>query len=161
MRILHVIWNLDQGGAQRYLLDLLTELDGRTPAEVLVQSEPGPLSETVERLCTAINYLHMKGGFDLAGLFRIIRHLGNSRADLIHSHSNNLLFNLALQLQSRPVIYTEHGGRLLERNLADRLIYKLLYRPIRRFIAISDYMANIMLAENGALRDRIKVIPMA
>lgn len=158
MNVLHVIWNLGQGGAQKYLLDLLTAFANRTCADVLVQAGPGPLSDDVERQCRSITYLNMRSGFDIFGLIRLIRYLKNSRVDLIHSHSNNFLFNLALQFQSKPVVYTEHGGRLLEKNRADRLIYRLLYRPIKCFIAISEYMAGVMVAENPDISARIRVI---
>lgn len=156
--MLHVIWNLGQGGAQKYLLDLLRQQYGEFSSRVLVLSGPGPLSDEVKSVCEAVDYIHMRGGSDVRAFFQLVNYLRRFSPTVIHSHSNNTLFNVALHFQLSPVVYTEHGGRLLEHARPAKLLYTLLSRPIKKYIAISNYMRDVMIAENPSNRDKITVV---
>lgn len=162
MKVVHVIWHLGQGGAQTYLYQLINELikiRENDQLEVLVLSSSGSLSEDFHRIGIPVHYAQMSSGLDMLGAFKVYRLLRNSGADIIHSHSNNLLFNVLLHFLNRPVLYTEHGGGLLGNRRRDFLIYKYLYRPITKFIAISDEMARLMKIVNPAVSGRIVTIP--
>ena len=158
MKVLHVIWDLGQGGAQRYLLNLLEAHYTQISCSVLVLSSPGSLSAEIETVCDEVHYLGMTSGKDYFSFVRMIRFLRSKNYDLIHSHSNNILFNIALHFQSLPVLYTEHGGRLLGNVRQAAWIYKWLNRPIKRFLAISYHMRQVMLNTNPAIKERIVVI---
>lgn len=161
MKVVHVIWHLGQGGAQTYLYQLikeLTQIHGAHQQELLVLSSYGPLSDKFQDIGLTISYAEMKNGLDLAGAYRSYRILSNSKADIIHSHSNNLLFNVMLHMLGKPVLYTEHGGGLLGKRKRDRYIYKYMYRPITIFVAISNEMARLMKAINPVIAGRIVTI---
>lgn len=158
MKVLHVCWDLGQGGIQRYLVDLLRAHQGRLESKVLVLSSPGALSEEASALSEEVVYLGMKNGLSLTAIFAILRILRSGDHDVIHSHANNIVFNLALCFQSRPVVYTEHGGRFLNKEFASLVLYGLLSSNIDRYIAISHFMANLMSARAPGIRDRIQVI---
>ena len=60
MKVLHVVWDLGQGGAQTYVHDLIKQhrvYEDLTP-EVLVLNQGGPLSEAVSMLGVPVTYLH-------------------------------------------------------------------------------------------------------
>lgn len=159
MRVLHVIWHLGQGGAQTYLYNLLKLqiADADLQPRLLVLGKRGALSEDFEELLE-VSYLDMRGGLDLLRAIRIPAALKRSDEELVHSHSNNLAFNFALQFFHLPVVYTEHGGGLLGGRRRDLLIYRHLSRAISRYIAISQEMAKVMKAANPSLEDRIDVV---
>ena len=158
MKVLHVCWDLNQGGIQRYLIDLLTAFKGTVNSDVMVLSSPGALSPDAVGLSDNVEYIGMKGGTDLHAFFPILKRLKSGNYDVIHSHANNLVFNFALGFQSAPVLYTEHGGRFLNRDLASSILYKYMNRNIDRFVAISAFMGNLMRARNPVIGDRLRVI---
>lgn len=146
------------GGIQRYLLDLLRYHDGKFESHLLVLSDPGPLSVEATQVCESVEYIGMKNGLDLFALLRIKQQLQSLDYDLIHSHINNVVLGLALKLQDKPIVFTEHGGRLLNRDAGAIFSYRYLSSSIDRFIAISQFMAELMCAENPSIRDRLSVI---
>ena len=158
MKLLHVIWHLGQGGAQTYLYNLLKVqvMDAELLPQLLVLSGRGPLSDQFEGIVD-VSYLNMRSGLDILRATQIRSALVSANVELIHSHSNNLLFNATLQFMKVPVVWTEHGGVLRGRK-RDFLIYRFLSRPISRFIAISQVMAKTMVEVRPSLRDRIDVV---
>jgi glycosyltransferase involved in cell wall biosynthesis len=158
MKILHVCWDLNQGGIQRYLIDLLTAFKGTVNSDIMVLSDPGALSQDAVELSGKVEYIGMKRGTDLQAFFPILKLLKSGEYDVIHSHANNLVFNFALGFQPAPVIYTEHGGRFLNRDLASAILYKYMNRNIDRFVAISAFMGNLMRARNPVIGERLRVI---
>lgn len=158
MKILHVCWDLGQGGIQRYLVDLLRCHNHDFHNEVIVLSTPGVHSEEVRELAGAVDYLGMKNGLSIRAFFSLIKRFRSGDHHVIHSHANNILLNLALHFQSKPVVYTEHGGRFLSSRIASPLQYRYLSSGIDRFIAISRFMGDLMCARNPRISDRLRVI---
>jgi glycosyltransferase involved in cell wall biosynthesis len=158
VKVLHVCWDLGQGGIQRYLVDLLRAHYNTVRSTVLVLSSPGELSDEAARYSDQIIYLGMKGGTSLTSVLPMLRTLRSGTHDVVHSHSNNVLFNLALRFQSKPVLYTEHGGRLLNEERASLWMYRYLSNQIDRYIAISHFIADFMSSSYPHIADRISVI---
>ncbi len=160
MRILHVIWHLGQGGAQTYLLNLLMEMQKlpNITCAVAVLSNRGPLSRDLDKLNLPVTYLGMRSGWDLLGSRCLYKYFRGKAPDIIHSHSNNLLFNAFLQSRNLSIVYTDHGGGLLAGRKRDKLIYRIFETPIRRFIAISEEMRRVMVAANPRIAGRIIVV---
>ena len=158
MKVLHVCWDLGQGGIQRYLIDLLRAHHGQHQSKVLVLSSPGVLSEEASVLSEEVIYLGMKNGLYLQAIFPILKLLRSGDHDVIHSHTNNILFNFALFFQSKPVLYTEHGGQFLNEKSASLVLYRLLSNNIDRYIAISHFMAELMAERAPSIVNRIRVI---
>lgn len=160
MNVLHIIWNLGQGGAQTYLINLVSQLQQREDIEneVLVLSGVGPMSESLKNLGIPVEYLNMRSGTDIAGVCRLYQKLRLVRPDIIHCHSNNLSLNLFLPSVKRPIVYTEHGGDWYLGKKRATLIYCWLGKSIRRYIAISSTMAKMMKNINPRLSKRITVV---
>lgn len=160
MKVLHVIWDLGQGGAQTFLYELLQQhlsLSDIT-SEVLVLAKKGYLGEKIEGLGIPITCLGLRSGKDLLGIAKLYSYLRQSNHDIIHSHSPNLAFNCILWKASALKIFTEHGGGLMGGGWKDRLIYKIFESNYCRFIAISNEMANVMKVANSKITDKMRVV---
>lgn len=160
MKIVHVTWDLGQGGTQTYLVDLTRELRDRPGMEcaVLVLSKRGPLSATIENAGIEVIHAGMETGKDLGGALRARRGLWSLNPDVIHLHSRTWAVRLAIAGIEAPAVYTEHGGGLMGGELKDRLAYRIFGTRVACFIAISKHMAGVMreLVPGGA--DKIRVI---
>lgn len=160
MKVLHVVWNLGQGGTQTYLRDLAKACLGVKNISlcVLVLTKRGPLSDDIEGLGIPVIYLNIKSGVDFNGFTKLFNYLRITKYDIIHSHSSNLLFNCILWFISSPKVFTEHGGGLMGGEWKYYLIYKLFYRNYAQFIAISKASAAEMKAANPKIRSKTRIV---
>ncbi len=160
MRVLHVLWDLELGGAQTYLHDLLKHhtASGKVLPEVVALGETGEVGKAIEKLGVPIEEFGMRNGHDLIPLRKLRRYLGKVNVDIIHSHAHNFSFNLLLKEIPVPKIYTEHGGGLLAENRRNILFYKFFWGNYEKFIAISNEMKRVMKNANAKIADRISVI---
>lgn len=160
MKVLHVVWDLGQGGAQTYVHDLIKQhkvYEDLTP-EVLVLSHGGPLSEAVSVLGVPVTHLNMKNGYDWRRICKLRNYMHNTKYDLVHSHCYNFAFNFILRKLAVPSVYTEHGGSLLGGKWQTKLAYNLFKRNYFFFIAISKEMARVMLETCPGIRDKIVIV---
>jgi glycosyltransferase involved in cell wall biosynthesis len=160
VKVLHVLWDLGQGGAQTYVYDLVRQhqaLDQVT-SKVLSLSHGGPIAEDIESLGVPVKYMGMRNGYDLVGIIKLRKYLETQYADIIHAHTHNFAFNCLVSRIQIPKIYTEHGGHLLGGRLKSRLAYGLFDQNYRRFIAISEHMAQVMINANSRIGEKINVV---
>lgn len=164
MKILHIIWSLELGGAERYLVDLLTQHQsfGEHTSEVLVLSTQGPFSEPLKQIGIPIHYMELRSGTDIRGILRLRTFLQRHTFDILHSHSNNLALNWLLRSVSAFKLYTEHGGGLLGCQSGggwkDRFIYRFFADHYDGYIAISHAIAALMIQTNPKIKTRITII---
>jgi glycosyltransferase involved in cell wall biosynthesis len=165
MKVLHLIWDLGQGGAQAYLSNLLRfhEKEEGLESELIVLTGPGVLSKSLERKVHHLLYFGMKHGFDVAAAVRLYFRIRSVRPDVIHLHTNTILVFIVCAVSRTPVIYTEHGVGLLRdckyNILVGLFIYKVFYRWITCFIAVSETMRAKMIAKKPSIGSRITTIP--
>ena len=126
---------------------------------MLVLSGRGPLSDAMEELGITVIHNGMRSGKDLLGALRVRRAIRVLSPDLVHVHSRTWAVHLALAGVSTQVVYTEHGGGLLGGEYKDRLAYRLFGNRVACFVAISEYMRDVMRGVLPGSADRIRVIP--
>ena len=164
IKVLHIIWGLGIGGAEKYLHDVVRQQLGTCELcpEVLVLSHRGPWSRKIERLGIRTQYLGMRHGYDVSKLLLLHEYLFKGDHDIIHSHAVNFAFNWTGKNTRVPMVYTEHGGGLLGGLLAGawkrKLWYRLFGRNYRKLIAISKEMAKVMEKANPNVSDRIRIV---
>jgi glycosyltransferase involved in cell wall biosynthesis len=160
MKVLHVIWDLGQGGAQTYVRDLIRQHrdSNRIASEVLALSTTGPIAKEIERLDVAVNFIGMRNGYDFPRILELRKYLKISNADIIHSHSRNFAFNWIIRTIYIPKIYTEHGGNLLSGRMRNKWAYNLFIDNYQKYIAISKEMAKLMLNENIDIASKLCVV---
>ena len=161
MKVLHVIWDLDQGGAQMYVCGLLKSLplvNRDIECDLVVLGGQGPLSDLAEKSNAAVTYIGMRNGYDLRGASRLCRFFKSSCWDLVHSHSHNPAFNKLVQCMRVPKVFTEHGGGLTGGKWRQKLFYRLFAAHYDHYIAISQAMVPIMQKACPEISGRIDVI---
>ena len=160
IKVLHIIWGLGFGGAEKYLHDLVRQQrsTGELCPEVLVLSHRGPWSGKIERLGIRTQCLGMRHGYDVSKLLLLHEYLFKGDHDIIHSHAANFAFNWTGKNTHVPMVYTEHGGGLLAGAWKRKLWYRLFGRNYRKLIAISKEMAKVMEKANPNVADRIRIV---
>lgn len=160
MKVLHVLWDLGQGGAQTYVLDLVRQHLAlrEIVTEVLALSSTGTLSNEIRKLGIPVKSIGMKNGYDLVKILKLRKYLETTHADIIHSHSQNFAFTWLISRTQIPKVYTEHGGNLLGRRLQSRLTHKLFGHNYHRIIAISEHMAQVLRNSNSRIADKLYVV---
>ena len=172
IKILHIITQLDLGGAQKNALDIVRLLDKNRYAIYFVSSNKGLLlKETLHipgvktvflpSLKRSINLLA-----DLLTLFRLTLLFKKEHIELVHTHSSKagILGRWAAHLAGVPVIvHTIHGWSFHNRlNPLMNSCYVFLERITAKFtnklIAVSSSDIQKGLKHNIATKDRYALI---
>jgi glycosyltransferase involved in cell wall biosynthesis len=141
LRILQVVPSLATGGAERFAVQLMTELVGRG-LEVVGVSLYGRQGTPVEDLAHSnglnVQYLGKKRGFDPRMLFRLAKVVRDFGPDLIHTHMHALRYALPAILRWRvPAVHTIHSIAEREAHLIGRWVPRLLFPKIVSPVAIA------------------------
>lgn len=159
LRVLHVIQNLNYGGMERVLADLVLGID-RTRFEpaVLCLQYLGRYSEELRGHAE----LHLVGGRGPGSLLRptgLASRLRELRPDVVHSHSG-VWFKVAraARMASVPrLVHTDHG-RAHPDPLPHRLVDGIAARQTDVVVAVSQRLADQMARTLHVPRARLEVI---
>lgn len=160
MKVLHVVSDLGQGGAQSYVCDLLKchSDDASIDMELVALFFKGPLWSRVEDLGIPAKCLNMHGAGDVFGIARLYRHLKSGGYDIIHVHHIHPAISAIVGTLKSGNVYTEHGGGLLGDDWKDKLVYRWFQSSYCSFVAISREMKSVMMQVNPRIGDRLSVI---
>lgn len=159
IRVLQVIQNLNYGGMERLLADIVRELDAaRFQSDVLALGYLGRFAEGLERyaglhLSAPMSRLSLVWPRSLAG------HIRRLAPDVVHLHSGVWYkASLAARLAGVPrVIFTEHGRATREPWLGKRLDW-LAARRTDVVVAVSQAVADRLRQEVVPRETRVDVI---
>lgn len=167
MNILHLIENLDIGGAQTRLLNDLRLLDHKKFHNIVCSLTPGGrLAEEIEKL--GIKTFVLAGAFNLLSLTRLVRIIRQNCIDVIHTQLffTDLYGRLAGKITRVPFIVTTIQSSVYE---PDNLF---LYSSKRkfldgysgrlcndRFIAVSCFVKNSIIRRLKFDPKKIEIIP--
>jgi glycosyltransferase involved in cell wall biosynthesis len=146
LRVLQVVQNLDYGGMERLIVDLVTRLDpARFEPQVLVLGGVGRFAEDLPSH-VPLHRAPPLSKFSMlwpAGLISVLRQL---RPDILHSHSGVWYkSSLAARRAGIPVVvHTDHG-----RPTPDPLARRLLERVAAR-------RTDVVVAVSSALEQRLR-----
>jgi glycosyltransferase involved in cell wall biosynthesis len=108
-RVLHVMWTLAIGGAERAVYQLvLAQREAGTEVGVLVASKPGLYGERLVEHGVAVETLSQRHGFDVAAARRAQSIL--SRWGIVHFHVAEPPLMFAAARGSARLYYTHRGG---------------------------------------------------
>jgi len=163
MRILHLIPDLDLGGAQRILTSVAAAMDrDRYHLEVAHWGQPSLLQTTLEGL--GVPVLRLEGGH--SSLPRLARSFGRQvrrlRPDVVHTHlfdADLVGILTARALGVRRCCSTIHSFSFFSTAL-HRWRYRWVLSPLaRRFFPVSHALAAFLVHECGLPTSRVRVIP--
>ncbi len=160
IRVLHCIQNLNYGGMERVLSDLVHGVDpARFEPHVLTLQYVGRYGRGLERVAQ----LHegpTQGRLSLIRPVALARAIRSIAPDVVHLHSG-IWFKCARASRMAGVeivVYTEHGRMGTEGRLAQTLD-GLAARYTDHVVAVSEATADQLVVGPGVLRQRIEVIP--
>lgn len=154
-RVLHVLWSLDIGGAERAVYLLVREQVRRgVQADVLVASHAGYYGELARSTGAIVHELGQRRALDLVRAGRtasVVREY-----DIVHFHGKEpVLMEIAHRQRHARLVYTHRGG-VKSYSRTKQLRHRLVARSLSRFDALS---ANTMQSAKAAAQ--IFEIPQA
>ncbi len=141
MNVLYIIWSLDQGGAERVVLDLAKNADrAQFNITICCLNQKGFFANELEQLGTEVIALHKLPKLDPFIIYKISRVISKKKIDIVITHlwTSNFWGRIAAYLSRvKIIIATEHTTdekRPWYYHLADRF----LARISSRIIAVSS-----------------------
>jgi glycosyltransferase involved in cell wall biosynthesis len=159
-RVLQVVLQLDPGGTERLVVELVRRLHPRIPMAVCCLDGPGAWAPQIEALGVPLTSLHRQPGFRPGLARRVADAARDAGATVLHCHHYSPFVYgrlAALALPGTRVIYTEHG-RLSDGapSLKRRLVNRLLTPGVSDLKAVSHDLRGHLLRE--AMPARMKVV---
>jgi glycosyltransferase involved in cell wall biosynthesis len=136
MRVLHVMWRMSIGGAERAVYQLVREQRRRgTEADVAVAGELGIYGERLREAGALVHELGCRHALDLRGSRRLTRLA--REYDIVHHHGiEPLLLAASMRARSPRLVYTHRGG-IREHGWRKRLRLRVAKPYVRQFPALS------------------------
>ena len=158
--VLYLITELDVGGAERTLFDLVTHIDrARFNPFVACLSGRGEIGRMLERAGVPVHYLDMKGKWDIRALFKLRRRLRELNIQILHTflfHAN-ILGRIAGWWARTPArISSVH---LLESRRARLFAEWLTGGLIDRVICVSQTVLDHTRTKGGIPANKLAFIP--
>ncbi len=128
MKILHVVENLNLGGLETVLVNLVThQVSHNDKCLVVCLFSEGVLAERLINIGVDVIALHKKNGMDFQVLGRIRQLVTRFVPDVIHTHNAicNHYVVMATLFLGHKIINTRHGMGEIHRNVKGELLYKL------------------------------------
>lgn len=186
LKVMHIISNLDIGGAQEVVRTLAEYLAEAGCCPVVCTFKDGPLREDIERLGIPVEVLRDRRYSIVAfplfvmDMFRIRRSLvavvKKHNIEVVQTHLLRVLDFLVLSLRNRtntPLVFwtvhntneelrreqlPRHKWLLKPKRVAYRLLYRLTARLVNGFIVVADDVKMEMIKTIGPIEDKITVI---
>ncbi|MDH5828685.1 glycosyltransferase [Sphingobacterium faecium] len=177
MKVLHIINNLGNGGAERLLVDFLPQLKAQhCEVSLLVLIESTSLSAYVEELRAAgvsVHFLKHQGSlYDIRLLFTLNKFLNRGDYAIVHAHLFPAFYYAAivrrLFLRKEQYFFTEHS--IHNRRIGDlkfKYLEKWIYKSFQYVIVISGAIkekldtwigssARTVVVQNGMALDKLR-----
>ena len=158
-RILFLIDELDVGGTEQQLLELVKRLDRQRYEPVVCCFRPGKVSKEIEAAGIRVITLEKRGKVDPFFVGRLVRMMRRERIDLLQTYlfTANTWGRLAARLAGVPIIVTsERNVDMWEEWYKQRLgvwLDRWTQRTIGNSQAVGDYLAAKGIRAREAPRD--------
>lgn len=112
IRVMFVMLQLDAGGSEKVVLDLVTNLDPRKFEIYIATFKGGSLEPLFKDHCEKIFFIEKKPGFDFFAMLTLSRIIKSNKIDVINAHHYMPCFYSfmgAKFLNRKMFVYTEHS----------------------------------------------------
>jgi len=142
VNITHVVENLNRGGLERMVLDLVRvqQSDGHK-CQILCLFEPGALASELDGTGIPVHALRKRRGLDACAVASLRRHIKAHATEVMHTHNavaHYLAVLATLGLPFRSIINTRHGMGALRRATRREVLYKLALMRTRAVVAVCE-----------------------
>jgi glycosyltransferase involved in cell wall biosynthesis len=159
--VLHLIWALDLGGAERQVIEIVRGLDRRR-FEPLVGClvRKGRWGTALESEGVPVFDLAKRPGIDPGLPFRLAGLMRRERVDVVHTHAFTAATwgRLAAVLARVPVVVAHEHSAFSLPSAVRRLVDRALAPCTDRWVAVSESLARDLLAGEGLPAARMTVI---
>jgi glycosyltransferase involved in cell wall biosynthesis/peptidoglycan/xylan/chitin deacetylase (PgdA/CDA1 family) len=160
-KVLHLIWALDLGGAERQVLEIVNRLD-RLRFQPLVGClvRKGRWGEALERDGVRVVDFAKRPGLDPLLLFRLVRFLRQEQVSILHTHAFTAAAwgRAAAALARTPIVVAhEHSAFSLPSPL-HRTVDRCLIPLTDHWVPVSGTLAGELIRGEGLPWPRVTVI---
>lgn len=151
MKILHVVENLNRGGLERVVLNLVEyQLSIGDVCKIVCVYEEGILVDEARSFGIEVVALHKKNGFDIRLISDFRTVINKFKPDVVHSHNPipNYYSALALLGKKTPLINTRHGMGVDPYSWKRETLYRLSLFRTQKCIAVCDAAMNSFKERN-------------
>jgi glycosyltransferase involved in cell wall biosynthesis len=158
-RVLQVVLQLDPGGTERLVIELVTRLRHQMAMAVCCLDQPGAWAPQLESLGVPVVALGRQPGFRPGLAIELARLARRLSIDVLHCHHYSPFVYgrlAAFLLPGCRVIYTEHG-RLSDAPPSNkrRVVNPILTAGVHELLAVSHDLRSYMLREGMPERTRV------
>ncbi len=161
LKVLHLIEDLENGGAERVLINLALGLDPKKFAvTVCCLTRKGRMAAELEEAGIPVHVMHKRPKVDLGLILRLRALMRELQIDIVHCHvfTANLWGRIAAILARVPVLIThEHSSFTIE-DQRRRWLEKVLIRKTARVITVSEELRQRLLVQGGLPAEKIITI---
>lgn len=158
LKVLHVIEDLENGGAERVLINLALGLDKKKfEVAVCCLTRKGRMASELEAEGIAVHVMHKRPGLDARLVWRLRSLMRKLQIDIVHCHvfTANLWGRLAAVLACVPVIIThEHSSFTIDDARRLRL-EQWLMRYTTQAISVSEELRQRLVTQGRLPEDKI------
>lgn len=160
MKIIHVIPNLNVGGAETMMKNLIIEQAnaGHDVKVVAFYQSDSSIRKALEAIGIEILFVEKKQGFDFSVISKLKRIFNNECPDVIHTHLYVLPY-VFLSSGKRRIVHTIHTVAEKERSGIAVYLTRFIYHSRRVTpVAISDEIRKSISQFHNIPEDRIPVV---
>jgi glycosyltransferase involved in cell wall biosynthesis len=163
IRIMYVVPDLREGGAERHVTKLMPNLDGaRFDTAVVCIGDEGKLFDDLTGTGTRAVALHRTKRQALSALRDLIREMRDFAPDVVITRGYNaeMLGRIAARLTGVPhsVVWVRNHGDIDPRGLVRRIADRLLDRGTGAYFGLAHSQIDYMVNDLGYSRGKIRVI---
>ena len=160
IKIVYVVPTLDSGGAERFLVDLILNLDRDIYEATLILFKRGGLwLKELEEANVSVIILNKKYLIDFANFLSILKNLKKIKPTIVHTQLGGDLYGrLAAKILNIPVIISTEQNLNPDEKFISNAIKKITSRMASKIVAISGAVKNDLIKRYKISADKIVVI---
>ncbi|HET8898237.1 MAG TPA: glycosyltransferase [Rhodanobacteraceae bacterium] len=162
MRITHVVEHLPTGGLERVVVDLVQEQVRRGhQCQVVCVHDEGRLASELVEAGIPVHACHKRLGADLRALWRLRRHIGAHRTEVLHTHNNSahyIALTASRGMRLPAVINTRHGMGALDPTNPRERKYVRTHGRTDRMVAVCTAAGEVLVQRGYVPRDKLRVV---
>lgn len=158
MKILHLLNYAGKGGTEKYIYNLIENMQVKDAQIFLAYHVHGPLVDNVAKLGVKTFQIKMSNPFDVMAAWQLAKLCKDLSIDIIHTHylRENYIALLSKLLNPKiKVLYTNH---IINKDTKKIVLFnKLFTKGQDKIIAISNKAKEILI-ENGHDKNKIEIV---
>lgn len=162
--IAHVLFRLDTGGMERFVVTLINNTGERYRHAIVCLTEPGPMQREIIDPAVPCLALHKRPGNDWGCYVRFWRALRSLKPDLVHSYNIGTLdlAPIARLAGVRRVVHAERGRDISDpdgKSPKYRRLRRWMTPFITRYLPVSRDLESWLLNGVGIDKEKVLCIP--